>query len=86
LPSVLSAIKPFCALAESGNLAVVKADWNDAFFQELESFSGEKSIQRTMKDDQVDATSAAFACLARQTLLPVFSVPELTQKSPIPTI
>ncbi len=84
--SKLSAFKPFCALAESGNLAVVKADWNDAFFQELESFSGEKSIQRTMKDDQVDSVSAAFACLARQTLLPVFSVPELTQKSPIPTI
>jgi len=84
--SKLTAFKPLCALAESGGLKIVRGDWNDDFFKELEGFSGEKAVQRQQKDDQVDAASAAFACLARQTLLPVFAVNPLTQSSPIPKI
>lgn len=84
--SKLTAFKPFCALAESGSVKVVKGDWNDAFFQELETFTGDKAIQRTRKDDQVDATSACFAVLARQVTNPVFNLNPLIQANPVPTI
>ena len=84
--SKLTRFKPFCALAESGSVRVVKGDWNDAFFAELEAFSGEKAIERTQKNDQVDACSDSFNNLARQLQLPAFSVPSLTKSSPVPTI
>lgn len=50
---------PFSAAAEAGLVKVVKGTWNDAFFTELEGFTGDG---RT-KDDQVDATSDAFSSL-----------------------
>lgn len=84
--SKMSRFKPVCALAESGNLKVVKADWNKDFFDELENFKDDKRVQRYFKDDQLDALSDCFSHLAKSQTLPVFSVPELTQKSPIPTI
>ena len=78
--------KPFCALAESGHLKVLKADWNDDFFHELENFTEDKKIQRYSKDDQLDATSDAFATLSRTVQIPSFHIPSLTQASPVPTI
>lgn len=48
--------KPVSAQAEAGNIRVLRAPWNDEFFNELENF-GEDS---TGHDDQVDATSGAF--------------------------
>ena len=84
--SKLSRFKPLCALAESGNLKVLKGDWNDAFFDELERFSDDKRVQRQLKDDQVDAVSDAFGHLARQVTVPVFKVPELKQDHPVPKI
>lgn len=78
--------KPFCALAESGHLKVVRAEWNDVYFNELENFKDDKASQRKSKDDMVDATSDGFAMLARTQSLPTFSMPSLTQSSPIPTI
>ena len=83
--SKLTRFKPLCALAESGSLRVVKADWNEEFFMELEGFTGERS-QKQRKDDQVDAAADAFVMLARQITVPIFSVPSLTQVSPIPTL
>lgn len=77
--------KPLCALAESGALTVVKADWNDAFFMELENFKGDRSAKNS-KDDQVDAAADAFVMLARQVTIPSFSVPIISQPSPIPRI
>ena len=56
---------PFSAMAESGNVRVVKGTWNDAFFTELESFTGDGK----KKDDQVDATSDAFKSLAEKKVL-----------------
>lgn len=50
---------PFSAAAEAGLVKVVKGSWNDAFFAELESFTGDGKT----KDDQVDATSDCFASL-----------------------
>lgn len=83
--SKLTRFKPFCALAEGGNVKVVKGDWNEDFLKELESFNGEKD-QRYRKDDQVDATSDAFTLLARSVQIPAFSIPALVQSSPVPTI
>jgi predicted phage terminase large subunit-like protein len=74
--------KPFSALAESGSVRVVRGDWNEAFFNELEEFTG----LRTQKDDQVDATSDAFSTLARQITIPTFSLPDMSQPSPLVTI
>lgn len=50
---------PFSAAAEAGLVKVVKGSWNDAYFTELEGFTGDGKT----KDDQVDATSDCFACL-----------------------
>ena len=84
--SKLTRFRPLCALAEAGSLRVVKGDWNEQFFLELEGFSGEAKIQKMLKDDQVDAASDAFATLARQVTIPTFSLPNMTQASIIPTI
>lgn len=73
---------PFCSLAESGQVCLVRGDWNEPFLVELENFEG----LRTQKDDQVDATSDAFNTLARQVTLPTFAVPKLEQQSPLPSI
>jgi predicted phage terminase large subunit-like protein len=80
--SKVTKFQPFAALCESGSVRVVKGDWNEAFFLELEQFSG----SRTEKNDQVDAVSDCFSTLAKQIQLPTFAVPTLEQKSPIPKI
>lgn len=73
---------PFCTLAESRSVKLVKGDWNEAYLTELELFEG----SRNQKDDQVDATSDAFNTLSKQISLPTFSVPHLSQASPLPTM
>ena len=73
---------PFCSLAESGHVRMVRGKWNEAYLTELENFEGE----RNQKDDQVDATSDAFNTLARQIQLPVIEIPKMEQDSPIPKI
>lgn len=83
--SKLTRFKPLCALAEAGSLRIVKGAWNDAFFSELENFTGERS-QKMLKDDQVDAAADAFSMLARQINIPNFSIPNITQPSPIAKI
>lgn len=60
---------PASSQAEAGNIKVVRAAWNEAFFAELEGFPG------TGKDDQVDALSDAVAELAAGT--PAFRVRRL---------
>jgi predicted phage terminase large subunit-like protein len=76
----LARFSPFCTLAESGFVRIVRGDWNEAWLTELELFEG----IRGQKDDQVDATSDAFNTLSRQLNLPNFAVPNLTQPSQIP--
>lgn len=71
---------PFCSLAESGNVKIVRGEWNDDYLTELEYFTG----SRNQKDDQVDATSDAFNTLSRQIQLPTFSIPSMDMASPIP--
>lgn len=77
---------PFCSIAEAGAVRVVRGDWNDEFFRELEAFSADLKVQKQQKDDIVDATADAFAMLAKQVTMPVISIPSLTQASPIPQI
>lgn len=57
--SKLQRFLPFCAVSEQGLVKVVKGDWNEVFFSELESFNGERKSR--MHDDQVDACSDAFS-------------------------
>jgi predicted phage terminase large subunit-like protein len=52
---------PFSAQAEAGNVYVLRAPWNDAWFSSLEAFPS------AAHDDDPDATSRAFA--AHQTKL-----------------
>ncbi len=73
---------PFCTLAESGMVSMVKGDWNEDFLTELEYFSGSK----TEKNDQVDACADAFNRLAKQTTIPTFVVPDMSMASIIPVL
>jgi predicted phage terminase large subunit-like protein len=82
----LTRFLPFCSMAEAGAVRVVRGDWNDAFFKELESFSGDLKLQKTQKDDQVDACADAFTSLAKQVTIPTFSLPTFSAPSPVPTI
>lgn len=74
--------KPFAALCESGAVRVCRGAWNEAFFLELEQFTG----GRNEKNDMVDAVSDAFATLSKQVQLPTFAVPTMEQASPVPKI
>jgi predicted phage terminase large subunit-like protein len=56
----LSRADPFAAQWQAGNVEVVRGDWNDAFFSELEQFP-----TKTVHDDQVDAAADAFSKLTR---------------------
>jgi predicted phage terminase large subunit-like protein len=49
---------PFSAQAEAGNVDVLRGDWNDAWFTQLEGFPAAKH------DDHVDSTSRAFEIVA----------------------
>lgn len=53
----LTRFKPFSAVAEMGEVKVLAGNWNEAFFKELEDFTGDGKG----KDDQVDATSGAYS-------------------------
>lgn len=50
---------PFASQVNAGNVCVVRADWNKAFFSEFEWFPNAKH------DDQVDAASGAFNEIAQ---------------------
>lgn len=49
---------PFSAQCQAGNVSVVRAGWNDPYFEVLEGFPEHP------KDDDVDASSGAFNALA----------------------
>jgi predicted phage terminase large subunit-like protein len=52
----LTRAKPVSAQCEHGNVKVVRGDWNNAFFRELENFDGSGNGH----DDIVDSFSGAF--------------------------
>ena len=82
----LTRFLPFCSIAEAGAVRVVRGDWNDAFFNELESFTADMKIQKSQKDDMVDSVADCFTMLAKQVTIPTFTIPSMSQPSPIPTI
>lgn len=51
--------KPVSSACENGLVVVLRGEWNEDFFQELENFSDDL----TGKDDQVDAFSGAYNTL-----------------------
>lgn len=65
---------PFSAVAEAGFTHVVRADWNEEFFNELEEFSG---LKRHERDDMVDCCSDAMIALNKSLVLPSFQLPTL---------
>lgn len=68
--SKLKRFEPFSASAENGLISVCKADWNEAYFHELEAFDG---TRKRIHDDQVDATSDAFNVVSTSRELPKIS-------------
>lgn len=66
---------PFSAVAEAGFVHVVKAEWNEEFFCELEEFTGLKARER---DDIVDCCSDAILALNTEAFIPDFTLPDLT--------
>lgn len=79
----LSKMQPFLSLAEAGLVKVVKGDWNDAWYNELEDY---KENERNQKDDFWDATGSGTKALLRNVTLPTFALPSLTQPSVVPQI
>lgn len=65
--------EPVAALAENGMIHVVKADWNEKFFDELEQFTGSQKGH----DDIVDALSDLINELAMSREVGLFSLPDL---------
>lgn len=59
-PAVKKSIraKPVSAQAEAGNIFILRGDWNEAFFQEVENFS--ENDEEYAHDDIVDTLSGAF--------------------------
>ena len=51
--------KPLSSYAEAGNVKIVKGHWNAAYLNELVPFPS-----KDVHDDQVDASSGAFAFLS----------------------
>lgn len=68
---------PFCAASSAGAVKIVKADWNDFYFAELENFDG----NRKNKDDMVDASADSYVWLCSGVEIPVFSLPDISGES-----
>lgn len=73
---------PFASVAAVKSVKLVRGDWNRAWLDEVCFFTG----ARKDHDDQVDATSSAFNNIARTITIPTFSLPDMSQPSPIVTI
>jgi predicted phage terminase large subunit-like protein len=73
---------PFSSAAQAGFVKVVIADWNKAFFEELEIFDG----SRKNKDDMVDTCSDAFLHLNKDLSIPDMLLPDLTGSNPFDSI
>ena len=61
--------KPVSAQAEAGNIKVIRAAWNEAFFREVVNFDGTSNCQA----DQVDTLSGGFFMLTEAKRAGVFN-------------
>lgn len=76
--SKLQRFLPFSALAEAGFTKVVKAEWNEEWFNEAERFNGQKNNGH---DDICDCVSLGTEILNQGTALPSFDVGVLSSMS-----
>ena len=76
--SKLVRFRPFASVCQSGAISVVSADWNDWFFDELEQFQGNGK----QHDDALDAAVSAFWALNQGTVIPDFTLPDLSGANP----
>jgi len=79
----LKRMQPFLSLAEAGLVKVVKGEWNSVFYNELEDYVDR---ERQQKDDIWDATATATRQLIKNVGIPNFTIPILSQSSPIPRL
>lgn len=79
----LSKMQPFLSLAEAGLVKVVKGEWTEAWYNELEDYI---DGNRQQKDDYWDATGTAAKALMKQVTIPTFIMPSFTQPSPVPKL
>jgi predicted phage terminase large subunit-like protein len=68
--SKLDKFLPFSSVAENGLVVVIKAEWNDEYFYELEAFTGSRN---KVHDDIVDSTSDGYNIIATSKELPTFN-------------
>lgn len=76
--SKLVRFRPFASVCQSGAVSVVSAEWNDWFFDELEQFKGDGK----QHDDALDAAVSAFWTLNQGTVIPDFTLPDLSGSNP----
>jgi len=75
--SKLIRFRPLASIAQAGYLDVLSDDWNEWFFNELESFQGDGKTH----DDALDAAVSAFWYLNKSNELPQFTLPDLHQSN-----
>lgn len=77
--SKLQRFLPFSAIAEAGFTKVVRAEWNEELFDELERFNGQKNNGH---DDMADCISLAVEALNQGVVIPDFTLPDLSGSNP----
>ena len=73
--SKMTRFLPFAAIAEAGSVKVVRGDWNETFFEELERFNGQKNNGH---DDIADAVSDGIYVLNQGVIVPDMKMESLT--------
>lgn len=77
--SKLNRTLPFCNVAQTGCVYIVRGDWDiEYMFTELENFV---AGNRNQKDDVWDCVGDAFNALSRQVQMPTFKLPDLSKPS-----
>lgn len=79
--SKLIRFRPLASVCEGGFVSTVSAEWNDWFFDELESFVGDGKTH----DDALDAAVIAFWSLNQTREFGDMSLPDLITKQTSPT-
>lgn len=68
----LDRARPVSAYAEGGHISLLRAAWNEAFLQEVNSFTGDNKLH----DDQVDTLSGAYDALANNSKTELIPSPD----------
>lgn len=76
--SKLVRFRPFASLCQSGAVSIVSGEYVDWFFDELEQFQGDGK----QHDDALDAAVSSHWGLNRQTIIPDFTLPDMSTGNP----